>query len=103
MDTLTTKKLLQKALEEIEVGSLDSCEAYTRLALDSFEGGGKITGMTKEQITAIKCAYADLLGAYQAVIDQCDPWAHDWKDHKTSINDLIQNFSFLETMEGATQ
>ena len=51
--------------------------------------------MNDDQILAIKCAYADLLGAYQAM-EQSDIQAHDWKAHKQSIDDLLNNFKFLE-------
>lgn len=51
--------------------------------------------LTKEQILAIQCAYADLVGALQA-------WqfrgqiAHDWDEHRQSIVDLENNFDFIE-------
>ena len=51
--------------------------------------------MNDDQVLAIKCAYADLLGAYQAM-EQCDIQAHDWKAHKQSMDDLLNNFKFLE-------
>jgi hypothetical protein len=51
--------------------------------------------MNDNQILAIKCAYADLLGAYQAM-EQGNTHAHDWKAHKQSIDELLVNFNFLE-------
>jgi hypothetical protein len=51
--------------------------------------------MNDDQVLAIKCAYADLLGAYEAM-EQCNIQAHDWKAHKQSIDDLLANFIFLE-------
>ena len=51
--------------------------------------------MNDDQMLAIKCAYADLLGAYQAM-EQCDIQGHDWKAHKQSMDDLLNNFKFLE-------
>jgi hypothetical protein len=51
--------------------------------------------LTENQLLAIKCAYADLLGAYEAM-EQRDIHAHDWKAHKQSIDDLLNNFKFLE-------
>ena len=50
---------------------------------------------TSAEVLAIKCAHADLVGALQA-IEACDPHAHDWKAHKQSINDLEDQFSFIE-------
>ena len=51
--------------------------------------------LTKEQILAIQCAYADLVGALQAR-NQGDPNAHDWDEHWYSIIDLENNFDFIE-------
>lgn len=50
---------------------------------------------TSAEVLAIKCAHADLVGALQA-IEAGDPHAHDWKAHKQSINDLEDQFSFIE-------
>jgi hypothetical protein len=50
--------------------------------------------MTSEQILAVRCAYADLLGAEQAH-DQADTGAHDWKSHHQSIADLEAAFPEL--------
>lgn len=50
--------------------------------------------MTEEQIIAIRCAHADLVGALQAK-QQGDIHAHDWKAHYQSILDLEYNFDFL--------
>lgn len=51
--------------------------------------------MNAEQITAIKCAHADLIGALQA-IQQADQHAHDWKAHAQTIQELEGVFDFLE-------
>lgn len=51
--------------------------------------------MNEQQITAIKCAFADLQGAIQA-FQQMDMHAHDWDAHAMSIDDLINAFDFLE-------
>lgn len=51
--------------------------------------------MTPEQIVAIKCAYADLLGAYQAH-EQLDYEVHDWKSHEVTIEELEQLFPFVK-------
>lgn len=50
--------------------------------------------MNEQQITAIKCAFADLQGAIQA-FQQMDMHAHDWDAHAMSIDDLINAFDFL--------
>jgi hypothetical protein len=51
--------------------------------------------MTNEQISAIRCAYADLVGAYQcAIVDQAGGAdnGHDWKSHRLSIQELEDVF-----------
>jgi hypothetical protein len=47
--------------------------------------------MTAEQITALKCAYADLVGALQAH-NQQDMSAHDWEAHYQTIRELEAAF-----------
>lgn len=54
--------------------------------------------MTEQQILAIKCAYADLVGALQAR-NQGDPNAHDWEEHLTTIIDLENLFEFIEPVK----
>lgn len=54
--------------------------------------------MTEEQIMAIKCAYADLVGALQAR-NQCDINVHDWDSHRETIIDLEARFPFIEPVE----
>ncbi len=49
--------------------------------------------MNENEITAIRCAYADLLGALQAS-DNCD-LKHDWKAHRQTLRDLVAAFSDL--------
>ena len=56
--------------------------------------------MNEEQIFAIRCACADLIGALQAR-NQLDIEVHDWKSHKLSIDDLINTFDFLSDFEEA--
>ena len=51
--------------------------------------------MTEQQILAVKCAYADLIGAFQ-VKEQRDINLHDWDAHLLSIEDLERNFDFIE-------
>lgn len=50
--------------------------------------------MNTNQITALRCAYADLQGSRQA-FDQMDSAAHDWRAHDQSILDLEKEFPFL--------
>lgn len=47
--------------------------------------------MTSSQKLAIRCAFADLIGAYQAM-KQSDIHVHDWKSHKLSIEELYEAF-----------
>jgi hypothetical protein len=51
--------------------------------------------MTEDQISAIKCAYNDLVGALQAR-NQCDMESHDWKAHMLTISELEAAFKFIE-------
>lgn len=51
--------------------------------------------MTKSQRFAIECAFADLVGAYQAHL-QGDIFVHDWDAHRQSIQDLIECFDFID-------
>lgn len=51
--------------------------------------------MSPEQIQAIKCAYADLVGALQSY-NQYETTVHDWEAHLQSIHDLEKAFSFIE-------
>ena len=53
--------------------------------------------LTENQKTAIRCAYADLVGAIQAR-NQMDIEAHDWHAHFDSIIDMENEFRFLEPM-----
>ena len=55
--------------------------------------------LTTEQIQAIKCAYADLVGAIQA-FNQQDIHVHDWRAHEASIQELEDAFpTFIEPIE----
>jgi hypothetical protein len=47
-----------------------------------------------KQIDAIRCAQADLIGAYQA-FKQGDLYAHDWKSHLLTIDELTEAFADL--------
>ena len=47
--------------------------------------------MTDKQKNALRCAYADLVGAYQAMQQQ-DQLVHDWGAHKISIEELEEVF-----------
>ena len=53
--------------------------------------------MTEQQITAIRCAMADLIGSYQAVKQEADPWCHDWDSHIQTIQEMAEAFPDLET------
>jgi len=48
--------------------------------------------LTNKQVVTIRCAYADLVGAYQAMAQQ-DYAVHDWRVHRQSIEDLEETFS----------
>lgn len=43
------------------------------------------------ELNAVRCALADLIGAYQAH-QQNDMHAHDWKAHLQSIHELAEAF-----------
>ena len=43
----------------------------------------------------LRCAIADLIGAYQAVVIHNDPCLHDWESHKKTIQELIDEYPFL--------
>ena len=51
--------------------------------------------MTEEQKIAIRCAFADLIGAVQAY-KQGDYTLHDWEAHIASIEELKRKFDFLD-------
>ena len=55
-------------------------------------------GLTDAQITAIRCAHADLAGVYQCAIRDGNGGAdngHDWKAHRETIEELEQAFPDL--------
>ena len=54
--------------------------------------------MTEDQILTIKCAFADLQGAYQAY-KQGDMHNHDWKSHYLTIEEMAEQFNFLDALE----
>ena len=47
--------------------------------------------MTEKQMTAVRCALADLCGSLQA-FEQGDMYVHDWEAHLTSILELAIAF-----------
>lgn len=51
--------------------------------------------MTKTQITAIKCAYLDLMGALHAR-DRGNMESHDWNAHWETILELLEAFPELD-------
>ena len=54
--------------------------------------------MTPDQIATIRCAFADLQGAFQAM-QQGDIHAHDWKAHFLTIEEMAEQFDFLDAMQ----
>lgn len=52
--------------------------------------------MTKDQLLTIKCAYADLIGAYQAH-KSLDILSHDWDSHLITIKEMERDFTFLDS------
>lgn len=48
--------------------------------------------MTKDQLTVIRCAYLDLMGAKEAA-DRGDLYSHDWGAHWETIKDMEKKFS----------
>jgi hypothetical protein len=54
--------------------------------------------MTQDQLLTIKCAYADLIGSYQAY-KSLDIHSHDWDSHFTTIKEMERDFTFLDTTE----
>lgn len=47
--------------------------------------------MTEEQLTAIRCALADLCGSLQS-FHQNDIYSHDWEAHRQTIIELAEAF-----------
>jgi hypothetical protein len=54
--------------------------------------------MTEDQIHAINCAHADLVGALQAR-NMLQIELHDWKAHLLSIRELEDAFGFLKPVD----
>ncbi len=55
--------------------------------------------LTEKQKVAIKCAYADLVGAYQYAIVDGEGGAnngHDWDSHLVTITELEESFDFID-------
>jgi hypothetical protein len=52
--------------------------------------------MTDTQKHAVRCAYLDLVGAYEANQESYN-YAHDWDAHLQSIDDLEELFPDLLT------
>lgn len=55
--------------------------------------------LTEAMKTVIKCAYCDLVGAYQyAVMDDAGGAAngHDWETHLATIIEMEETFEFIE-------
>lgn len=47
--------------------------------------------LNQKQVTALRCAHADLLGALQAR-NQLDMEVHDWKSHLLTLTELEEAF-----------
>lgn len=55
--------------------------------------------MTDKQKTAVKCAYADLVGVYQCAVRDGNGGidnGHDWKAHKLTIIEMEEAFDFID-------
>lgn len=52
------------------------------------------TGLTETQMSAIRCAFADLCGSMQVYL-QDDITAHDWRAHMMTILELQEAFDFV--------
>lgn len=51
--------------------------------------------LTESQIAAIKCAFLDLVGSYNAYTNN-DMYYHSWDAHRETISELIEAFPFLK-------
>lgn len=58
--------------------------------------------MSDKQMLAIRCAYADLVGALEAH-EMMDSAMHDWKAHKLTIEEMKEVFPFVSGKEGEQQ
>lgn len=54
-----------------------------------------MTNLNEKEQSVLRCAIADLIGSFQAVVMQTDPFVHDWDAHKESIVELCEQFPFL--------
>ncbi len=55
--------------------------------------------MTEKQLSAVRCALADLCGALQA-FNQNDIHIHDWRAHQQSITELAEAFGLEDEVPG---
>ena len=53
--------------------------------------------LNRDQVITIKCAYADLTGALQAM-QQGDMHAHDWEAHLLTLQEMSEHFDFLPAL-----
>jgi hypothetical protein len=51
--------------------------------------------LTEQQITLLRCVYADLKGAKEAH-DSWDSSIHDWGGHAKSIEEMEKEFPFVK-------
>jgi len=56
--------------------------------------------MTDKQMSAVRCALADLCGALQAHEGR-DTWLHDWDAHLQTIEELAQAFGLEQEVPEA--
>lgn len=54
--------------------------------------------LTESQIASIKCAYLDLIGSYNKHTHTNDS-RHCWYDHRQTISDMLEDFSFLKELD----
>lgn len=58
--------------------------------------------LTEDQISAIKCAFLDLVGSYNAYTKN-DLYYHSWDAHKDTLGELMDAFSFLKEMDAVIE
>lgn len=51
----------------------------------------------------LRCALADLIGAYEACVVDNNAGNHNWEAHKQTIVDLLSNYDFLAEEYSSTQ
>lgn len=88
---LENKEEAVKTMEEQELTVEDLLESHSQgLTMNIKE-----VYLTADQMLAIKCAYNDLVGAFNSYKQQ-DIHSHDWDGVKQTIFDLEATFGFIE-------